>query len=536
MAEGRPLIVTLAWIESHAVIPDGFRQGEMFEFLPWQLKVASNLYTVRADAELGQRSTAFVYRRAQVIMSQKSGKGPFAAAVVLAEAAGPTVFAGFAEGGERYRCRDHGCPCGWSYDYAPGEPMAVPQPTPLIQLLATSEDQVANVYRPLTAMVKHGSLGAIMSVREGFIRVGDEGRIDVVTSSAQSRLGNPITFAIQDETGTYSATNKMIKVAETMRRGLAGMSGRSMETTNAYDPSEGSTAQRTHEGSAEDVYRYFPQAPATLSYRNKVERRRIHKIVYGDCPHIDLDAIEAEAAELLESDPAQAERFFGNRLVAGDGAWIESAQWLSRAVVRDKPAPSAFKLMKAPIVLGFDGSDSDDWTGLRAETMDGFQWTPTYGPSNRLTVWNPKDWGGQVPRLEVDAAVSELFAKYDVKLMYCDPPYWETEIDQWAERYGERRVIRWHTRRVVQMHAACERLKTDVIKQDSSFTHDGCEVAARHVFNTRMAARPSDRYVLTKPEHTRKIDLAVVSVLTHEATCDAIAAGLLKRKPFYVGG
>src|SRR5690606_37250087 len=138
--------------------------------------------------------------------------------------------------------------------------------TPLIQLLATSEDQVANVYRPLTAMIRHSdSLSAVMNVREGFVRVGDEGRIDVVTSSAQSRLGNPITFAIQDETGTYNATNKMIKVAETMRRGLAGMSGRSMETTNAYDPSEYSTAQRTAESKAEDVLRFFPQAPATLS-------------------------------------------------------------------------------------------------------------------------------------------------------------------------------------------------------------------------------------------------------------------------------
>jgi phage terminase large subunit-like protein len=118
--------------------------------------------------------------------------------------------------------------------------------------------------------------------------------------------------------------------------------------------------------------------------------------------------------------------------------------------------------------------------------------------------------------------------------MYCDPPYWETEVDQWAERYGDRRVIRWHTRRPVQMHAAAERIKTDVIKQDSNFTHDGCKQTERHMFNARMAARPSDRYVLTKPEHRRKIDLAVVSVLAHEARSDAVAAGLLKKKPLYM--
>ena len=532
---GIPMLVTLAWIESHAVIPDGFRQGEPFELLPWQLGVAADFYSVRPDAQLGQRSTAFTYRRAQVIMPQKSGKGPFAAAVVLAEAAGPTVFAGFAEGGEAYRCRDWGCPCGFTYAYAAGEPMGMPQPTPLIQLLATSEDQVANVYRPLKAMIKHGPCSALMNVREGFVKVGDEGRIDVVTSSAQSRLGNPITFAIQDETGTYNATNKMIKVAETMRRGLAGMSGRSMETTNAYDPSEYSTAQRTYEGKADDVLRFFPQAPPTLSYRNKAERRKIHKAVYAGCPHIDLDAIEAETAELLETDPGQAERFFGNRVVAGHGAWLEHSAWLSRAdTARERPAPSQYKLMRVPIVLGFDGSDSDDWTGIRAETMDGFQFTPTYGPSKLPTVWDPAEWGGQVPRLEVHAAVDELMRTYDVKLMYCDPPYWETEVDQWAERYGDKRVIRWHTRRPIQMHAAAERIKTDVIKKDSGFSHDGCPITERHMFNARMAARPSDRYVLAKPEAKRKIDMAVVSVLAHEACCDAIAAGLLKRKPLYM--
>jgi hypothetical protein len=531
MADGRVMVVALAWIEAHAVIPDGFRQGEPFEFLPWQLKVASNFYRVRTDAKVGQKSTAFVFRRAQVIMSQKSGKGPFAAAVVLGEAAGPTVFAGFAEGGEVYRCRDHGCPCGWAYAYSAGEPMGVPQPTPLIQLLATSEDQVANVYRPLKAMIKHGPCSATMSIREGFVRVGEEGRIDVVTSSAQSRLGNPITFAIQDETGTYTATNKMIKVAETMRRGLAGMSGRSMETTNAYDPSEESTAKRTHETKAEDVYRYFPQAPLNLSYRNKQERRRIHRAVYQDCPHIDLDAIEAEASELAETDPAQAERFFGNRIVAGAGAWVEHNLWEARANGARTVPP------KTPIVLGFDGSDVDDWTAFRAETLDGFQFTPTYGPNRLPTIWNPADFGGQVPRLEVSAALEELMGRYSVKLLYADPPYWESEVDQWAADYGDRVVISWYTRRVVQMHAAAERLKTDIAKADTSFSHDGCPITSGHIRNARAAARPQGRYVLAKAAADQKIDVAVTSILTHEAAQDAIAAGMAapKRKSYYYG-
>jgi len=42
---------------------------------------------------------------------------------------------------------------------------------------------------------------------------------------------------------------------------------------------------------------------------------------------VDLDAIEAEAAEIMETDPGDAERFFGNRVVAGSDAWLPTGLW-----------------------------------------------------------------------------------------------------------------------------------------------------------------------------------------------------------------
>ncbi|MFF4600566.1 hypothetical protein [Amycolatopsis sp. NPDC001319] len=516
------------WIEAHCPIPDGFHQGAPMELYRWQLWCTVNHYRIRPDAEVGQKSTAFYNRRSQVVAPQKTGKGPWSATVVSNEAAGPAVFAGWAGKDDGYACMDHGCSCGWEYPYEPGEPMGMPWPTPLIQLLATSEDQVDNVYRPLQAMIRLGPLGDLMRVGESFIRVGARGRVDVVTSSAQSRLGNPITFALQDETGLYTATNKMIRVAETQRRGLAGMGGRSMETTNPPDPSEDSTAKRTMDSQRPDIFKHFPQAPATLSYKNKAERRRIHRIVYAGSDHVDLDAIEAEAAELMEKDPSQAERFFGNRMVSGSDAWLEPAKWAGRAALREVPDGTR-------IVLGFDGSDVDDWTAVRAEVPEwGYQFTPTYGPNRSPTIWNPADHGGQVPRLEVKAAMAELFARFDVVRLYADPPYWDTEVDEWAEAFGEKRVIRWYTRRPVQMHDACERLKGDIVKADAEaevkFTHDGCLITEDHVRNTRAAARPSNRYVLVKASANQKIDACVTSVLAHEAAGDVIAAGLARKK------
>lgn len=520
------------WIEAHCPVPDGFRQGEDLELYPWQLWCTVNHYRVKPEAREGQLAPAFHYRRSQIVAPQKTGKGPWSATITLAEAAGPVVFAGWARGGEVYRCSDHGCSCGWWYAYEPGEPMGKPWPTPLIQLVATAEDQVDNVYRPLRNMVKHGPLSEFIRVGEEFARVGEEGRIDTVTSSAMSRLGNPITFANQDETGLWTTANKLRRVAETQRRGLAGMGGRSMETTNGWDPSEGSVAQTTSESKSRDIFRYHPQAPKTLSYGSKRDRRKIHAIVYAGSSHVDLDGIEAEAAEIMEKDPAQAERFFGNRCVSGSATWLDPAKWAAKA------KPRRIRPMTR-IVLGFDGSDVDDWTAIRAETMDGYQFTPVYGDNDEPTIWNPADYGGQVPRAEVRAAVQQLMFRYDVVRMYIDPPYWETETDEFVDLYGEERVIRWHTRRIVQMHAACERLRTDVLKKNSdgaAFTHDGCPITQDHIENTRAAARPMDRYVLRKASPTQKIDVSVTSVLAHEALGDVIAAGLAEKEVSYYYG
>jgi hypothetical protein len=181
------------------------------------------------------------------------------------------------------------------------------------------------------------------------------------------------------------------------------------------------------------------------------------------------------------------------------------------------------------VVGGLDGSDTDDWTVIRLETQAGHMFTPTF-PDGRPMVWDPAEHGGQVPRLEVAAAVDHVMTHYKVVRFYCDPPYWETEIDQWAEKYGDKVVIRWATYRTVQMHAANERLLTDVVKKDSPLTHDGCPVTLQHMRSAKKARRPSNRYVLTKPGDGRKIDAAVTSVLCHEAWGDVTNHKLWPRR------
>lgn len=514
--------VALDWIEHHCVIPDGFNKGDSFILPDWQAWCMANHYRVKEDAPnptvwgKGIGAPAFHYRRTQIVMPQKAGKGPLTAAQCSLEGMGPAMFAGWAVGGEEYACADYGCPCGWYYRYQPREPMGVPWPTPLIQVTAFSEEQAKNVFNAMRPMILEGPLAdVIVSMTNNFVRLQNDGEIAMVTSSQQSRLGQRVTFVPQDEVGLWTETNKMTEVAKTQRRGLAGMQGRAVETTNGWDPAENSVAQRTAKAALTnaDIFRHHPIAPSNWSFRDKRERRRILKYVYAGCPWVDIDGVDAEAVELMQDDPANAMRFFGNMIVAGRGAWMKEEPWKATERPREVPGGTA-------VAGGFDGSRTSDYTAIRLETQDGYQFTPTYGPDKRPTWWNPEEWGGEVPRSEVNAAVEEIVRRYKLRLLYCDPRDWESEIDDWAVEYGDEIVMKWPTYRIIPMHDALVRFHNDVCSAVPRVWHDADPVAADHMKNARKAAKPGDRYILVKPDAHRKIDIAMTSTLAHEAAFD----------------
>lgn len=533
------------WVERHCTVPDGPTRGKPFKKADWQFWVTANRYRVREDAvfvpfdEVGPDcpavlGDAFTYRMTMVVAPQKTGKGPNSAADTSFEAVGPSVFAGWAEPGDVYLCSDNDCECGGVFEYEPGEPMGMRHPSPLIQLTATSEDQVDNIYRPLSAMIRRGPLTKLLARREGFIRIfggdgGDDGdKIDRVTSQARSKLGNPISDAEQDEVGLWTKANGLLEVGETQARGAAGMQGRVHATTNAWDPSANSYAQQIYEANEDDVFIFYRNPnknPALLdelgrplSFLDPEHRRKILEFVYEGSWWVSIDSIERLAKATVKTDPAQAERFFGNRLVTGSSIWLPLGVWDARK------SPLSIAL-RTQLVLGFDGSDIDDWTGIRAETRDGYQFTPE--TDDGLTIWNPADHDGQVPRLEVSEAVDWLFKNYDIVRMYADPPYWTTEVDGWAAKYGDTKVLRWYTNRPRPMTAAAERLLVDISKDETKFTHDGCEHTSDHMRAAQKIQKPtSTLYKLGKPGDGRKIDLAVCSILAHEAAGDATAAKL----------
>lgn len=507
------------WIEAHCLVPSGVYFNQPLVLNGWQLYCNANHYRVKANAKSDPHRLVepFTYRRSLWVGPQKSGKSPLAAAVALAEGVGPAMFAGWAREGEVYRCSDHGCGCGWEYWYEPGEAMGRPRDKSLIALLAFAEDQTRNVYEPLQAMIKSGPLGDFVRVREGFVRLPNEGKIVPVTSAARSKLGQPFTCAIADESGLYTPQSGVLNTWQTIRRAVAGMQGRTIELTNPWDPMEDSAAQQAYQSRARDIFKFYERPPLDWDYTKKADRSKIHRFVYASSPWVDPKAIDAEVDELMETDPTQAERFFGNRLVQGKGSYLTEKVW-DRQTRDTQPEPGC------EIALGFDGSRSGDWTAIRAETVDGLRFTPTYGPDQRPTVWTPEEWPeGRIPRGEVDAAVAELMDRYTVQRFYCDPRHWETQIDHWEQLYGDYVVVQWPTNSITRMFAALVRFREDLAEGLTTHTPD--ETAKLCALHARKVAKPGDKFILGKPAEHMKIDVLMADILAHEAAADEHAEG-----------
>lgn len=521
----KTLFVSADWVEAHCVVPDSMDRGQPFELWDWQAWSLLNFYRLKDSAKPGQLAPAFHFRRSQVVLPQKAGKAPYSAAHVCLEGVGPALFDGWAVGGEVYDCRDHGCGCGWVYEYEPGEAMGRPWPTPLIQITATSEDQTDNIYDALRPMIDEGPLSVLIpKTGEEFIRLPNNGRIDVVTSNATSRLGQRVTFVPMDETGLWTDTNKMLRVADTQRRGLAGMGGRAEETTNAWDPNVDSQARRTAKNaeSMEDIFRLHPRAPSGLRYTVKADRRKIHRYVYQGSPNVDQDAIEGEAAEILKYDPGQAERFFGNNPVAGIGLAFDVERW--KQLRRPNRVPKG-----SVIVIGIDGASHDDALAVTAvDVKSGYMWPLDIQerPENA-----PDDY-----KHDLDAAFGAILdaaERFVVWRVYIDPQYIHELVEKLRNRLGKKRVLEWMTYRPRQIAWAVRNFTVAI--EDGEATHDGNPVLERHIANAHKGPllvlddkeRPMHTLVKEHPHSENKIDGAMSGVLAWEARGDALEMGAI---------
>lgn len=492
------------WFEQYLIVPSGRDYGAPLVLTDEQLSFLVRYY--RLDPA-GRR----VYRRGAVRRVKGWGKSPLLAGMAAAELAGPVVFA------------------GWD---AAGEPVGREPSTPWVQIAAVSEDQTGNTYSALFEMLRESPAIDDLGIDLGLTRVflkNRPGRIEPVTSAAGSREGQLVTFAVLDETHLWRPSNGGRRLAATLRRNLAKMGGGSIETTNAFVPGESSVAEDTHKAAEKGQRGLIYDAvegPWVEDLADRVALRSALQIAYGDSTWVDLDRIVEEIQD-PSTDPADARRFYLNQLVKGTDVAIDPKVWASREDVQRQVEAGE------RIGVGFDGSISGDSTVLVGCTADGFEFL--------IQSWDRPvgDRSWKVPRLEVHEKLAETFALFDVGRVLCDPPHWQSEVDEWAQLYGDEVVLALETNSSRRFAPPCDRWVTALA--EGSLTYQPHEVLTAHVLamarkKVRLADADDDgrtAYVFVKSD-TRKIDAGIAAVLAFEAAMTMSAPEAPPPAPFVV--
>lgn len=475
-------------------LPDPSDESKPFVLTDEQARLVLAWYALDDRGE-------FIHRRGIIEMAKGWGKSPLVAAIALAELAGPVCFD------------------GWD---AAGEPMAAQwgtggRPPPLVQIAAVSEDQADNTYGALYHFLtaRDGKVAASCGIDLGRTRlylVGRPGELHPVTASAGSREGQRVTFAVLDETHLWTRQNHGVRLADTIRRNVAKMGGRSIETTNAPQLGIKSVAEK----SGSDVDRGFS---GILHYARRPAKQpepdwsddalyAALQEAYGDAHWIDLGRLIREI-----HDPStawdDALRFYFNIRAAGMGRAVDPRRWDELVEHREVEA-------QTEVGLGFDGSISQDETWLVGCTRDGYAF-----PIER---WNrppgSTDW--TVPRSEVMDKVAWAFGYYRVGRFLFDPPKWWTEGEQWQVEHPDV-ALPLDTNQPRRQAPAVDRLLTAI--REGSLHHPGDPVLSEHVKaahlrKVHLTASDDDgrtKYVIVKGEDRRKIDGAMALLLAHEA-------------------
>jgi hypothetical protein len=424
---------------------------------------------------------------------------------------------------------------------AGGRPVGRSVPAPYIPMVAYTEEQSEDLaYGVMKDILERSQISNAFDIGfEKITRAGNpSAKAMALAGAPDSRDGALTTFAHKDETHRWTL-ERLRRAHRTM---LANLPKRlladpwELETTTAYVPGENSVAEQTakyakdvDEGLIKDSRLFYFHRQAGDGYDlTKMEqlRKAVIEAAGPTAPWRDVEGI-CDQWQDPEADLSYLERVYLNRPIASAAQAFSSKAWLSNKVEGYRPKPGA------KITLGFDGSLTDDSTGIiGTEVETGIQWPvgKWEKPQDSRIPW-------QVPKADVMAVFDEAFAMWDVLLVYGDPSKWESEMAELAGRYGSKRIVMWPTTYYRKMATA---LKTYSGAIDSGRAkNDGDAAFARHIGNAQKKTQNfvdddgSPLWLIQKdrPFSPNKIDFAMSGCLSWQAALDAIASGVLNIKP-----
>lgn len=502
-----------AWIEENLVHGPGDLRGQPVVLDPEKRALIYRMYEVfpQKHPQAGRRR----FTRAALSLRKGSAKTELAALIAAVELHpyGPVRCDGFD---------------------ANGQPVGVGVTDPYIPLVAYTEEQSDELaYGALRIILMYSQVAEDFDIGvERIMRIGGDGKAVSLASSPDARDGARTTFQVCDETHRWN-TPRLKQAHRTM---LANIPKRylsnawSLEVTTAPSPGEGSVAEDTFDyarqvaqGAISDSRLFFFHRQASDGHDLTTPEGVRAAVIEASGPVAawsDVDGI-CEQWRDPTSDKTYLERVWLNRMVRASERAFDTEQWKS-LILPDFEPPKG-----ETITLGFDGARWRDSTALVATHLrTGFQWL--------VGLWEKpvdiEEW--EVPDGEVDATVEEAFRRWNVWRMYCDPPYWETQVATWAGKYGDKRVIAWWTNRMKAMAFAIKSFSNAI--QAREVCHDGGANYTRHIGNAvrknlNIVDDDGGRlWVIYKerPDSPHKIDAAMAGILSWQARCDALTAGV----------
>jgi hypothetical protein len=527
--------LVLDWIEEYLIVPDGPSAGEALTFTNEQARFVLTLYEVDptfAGSPIRGRAlvNARLVRRAVLSRPKGWGKSPLVAAICLAEALCPVVLD------------------GWDADGQPvGREWSSLGFKPKVQVVAASEDQTTNTWDPLLEMARNGPVIDAYDIEpmETFINI-PRGVIEPTTSAGTSREGFRPVFSALDQTESWGSSNGGHKLAAAIRRNLGKVNGCSVETPNAFVPGRDTVAERSYDAfgkQAEGRTRIVTgllydhrEAPPDTDPADEDSLRAGLRVSYGESLDtnggwVTEDRIVAEYYD-PDTDPQDARAYYLNQITHASDSWLSKQDWAKNA------DPARIVADGEAVTLFFDGSKSDDSTGLVGCRMsDGFVFT--------IEAWEkpegPAGKGWQVDRVDVDRVVRATFDQYDVVAFLADVKEFESYVDEWGNAFGEpllidattgkyRHPVAWDMRsKVPEFTAAAERALTDIT--EGEFPHDGDSRLYRHALNARRSPNKWGVSISKESrESPRKIDLMVCAIGARHARRLALASDAWQKR------
>ena len=418
---------------------------------------------------------------------------------------------------------------GWD---ANGQPVGVGVTDPYIPLVAYTEEQSDELaYGALRVILAHSPLAGDFDIGlERIMRIGGDGKAVSLASAPDARDGARTTFQLFDESHRMSLPRlkqaHRTMLANTPKRKLAD--AWTLEITTAFSPGESSVAEDTMDyarqveaGEIKDSRLFFFHRQASDDHDLTTKEGIRAAVIEASGPAAEWSDVDGIIEQWQDpaADKSYLERVWLNRLVRASERAFDIERWKNLSEdYRPKPG--------SRITLGFDGSRFHDATAVVAtEVSTGFQWVVgVWERPGKVETW-------EVPVEDVKRAVAGAFDTYDVWRMYCDPPYWESTIAEWAGRYGEQRVVEWWTNRIKQMAYAIRAFHTAIVTGE--IKHDGDKRLESHLGNAVRAytkLRDDDDALLwtiykERQDSPHKIDLAMAAILSWEARQHALALG-----------